>query len=320
MILIILLLIVCAFFTASEIAFVSCDLVKLRHWASKNRKGAKFALNSLKNIDKFLAAILVGTNLTIIGLGVTASKVWCARLPEAVIVLFVALITFIFGEVLPKSIASRFKEQFTILFARLYTIIYWIFYPLIFVTYQTAISILRYFKARTRPPFHRFTKEELQIAAKSALSLEEQNFISRLLQFRVETVKDIMVPRNMIQAASVDLSISELRQIVSKSGYSRIPIYQGSIDEIIGVIEAKELLTANYVRDILKPCRFILETELIELLFSELRVTDSFFAIVRDEHGKTVGLVTMEDILEELFGEIEDEYDKIEPTPIFLPT
>jgi len=306
-----LLLVICGFFTASEIAFVACDLVKLRYWVSKKRKGAKFALNALKNKDKFLVTVLVGTNLVIVGLGVTASNAWHTRLPGAVITLLTALLVFMFGEVLPKSIVLRFKEQFVLIFVKPYTIIYWLFYPIIFVVEESSIALLKFFKARTAPLFHRFTKEELQVAAESALSLQEQGFISNLLDFRGKTLKDVMIPRHKIQSAPVGLSIEELSQIASESGHSRIPVYQSNIDEILGTVWVRDLLTAESVKDIIKECKFIQEAELIEPLFDKLRGEGSFFAIVRDKNGKTSGLITMEDILEELFGEIEDEYDKI---------
>ncbi|MCK4306757.1 HlyC/CorC family transporter [candidate division WOR-3 bacterium] len=309
---IILLLIASAFFTASEMAFISCDWIKLRHWASKNKKGAKFALNLLRNQDKLLITILVGNNLAIVGLSVIASSVW--GLQEGVVILLTALLIFIFGEVLPKSIASRFKEQLVIILAKPYVVIYWLFYPLIFIVYHSSIGILKLFNAHPKFTFHKFTREDLRVASKKALSLPEHRIISRLLDFRGKQAKEIMIPKNRILSAPADVSLQELKQIIKESGYSRVPVYGSKspdADEIIGVVEAKSLLIATSVSDAIKPCKFIDDNLSIEALFEELKNKENFFALVKDRRGGLVGLITAEDVIEELFGEIEDEYDRI---------
>ncbi|MCK4352178.1 HlyC/CorC family transporter [candidate division WOR-3 bacterium] len=313
---IIVLLLVCAFFTASEIAFVACDQIKLKLWIGRKVKGAKFALNFLREPDKLLITILVGNNLAIVSLGVIASKIWYTKLPELLITLFISLLILIFGEILPKVLASRVKEGFAIIFARPYVIIYWLFYPLIFIAHQSSIGILKLFGIRGLPTFHKFTRDELQIALKHALPSREQDILARTLNFGRKKVKDIMIPRSEIQAANENLEVPELRKIISNSGYSRIPVYQTTIDQVIGFVEAKSLLNAPHrtVRDagIIKLCMFVSESRRIDSLLDEMREKRSFFAMVKDENKKTVGLVTVEDILEELFGEIYDEYDKID--------
>lgn len=306
---IILLLIACAFFAASEMAFISCDWIKLRYWASKNKKGAKFALNLLRNQDKLLITILVGTNLAIVGLSVIASSI--LGLQKGLIILLTALLVFIFGECLPKSIAARFKEQLVIILAKPYIVIYWVLYPLIFIVYQSSIGILRLFKAHPTFTFRKFTREDLRIAIKRVLSLPEQGIISRLLDFRGKQAKEIMIPKNKILCASADVSLQELKQIIKESGYSRVPIYRSNINEIIGVVEVKGLINAKSVHDVIKPCKFIDDTLSIESLFNELKDKENFFALVKDRRGRLAGLITAEDVIEELFGEIEDEYDRI---------
>ena len=267
MLAILLLLLVCAFFTASELAFVACDRIKLKSWASRKIKGAEFTLNFLDKPDKFLITVLVGINLTVAGLGVVSFKVWYAKLPELLIALFVALFVLIFGEILPKVLVSKAKEQFTIISVRAYIIIYWLFYPLIFIAHQSSIGVLRLFGVQGRPPYHKFTREELQIALKHTLPLKEQDIVARIPNFRKKGVKDIMIPKSKIQAAEENSEVKELRRIISKSGYSRIPIYQTTIDQIIGLVDAKTLLQkaqdakiTGETSNLIKPCLFVSET------------------------------------------------------------
>ncbi len=309
---IILCLIACAFFSASEMAFISCDWIKLRYWASKNKKGAKFALDLLHNQDKLLITILIGTNLANVGLSVIASTVW--GLPEGLIILSTALLIFVFGEVLPKSIASRFKEQLVIILAKPYSIIYWILYPLIFIVYRSSIGILRLFSSNPTFTFQKFSREDLRIASKKVLASSEHRITSRLLDFREKQAKEIMIPKNKILSAPASVSLQQLKQIIKKSGYSRVPIYQSNpinTNKIIGVVEVKNLLTATSVSNVITPCKFINDNLSIEALFEELKNKENFFALVKNRQGKLAGLITAEDVIEELFGEIEDEYDRI---------
>lgn len=311
MIFIILLTLACAFFTASEMAFVACDWITIRKWVNMKRKGAKAAMNALHSLDKLLTTTLVGTNLVIVGLSVTAQSVWKEELSAPIIVLLVGVIIFIFGELFPKFIAARIKENLVLVFAKPYTIIYWILYPLTFVAYQSSKQLLKLFKSAPPTSFRKFTREDLKVTSATTLPLREYNIISRLLDFRDLQAKEIMIPRNKVFASPTNVSIGMLKQIATESGYSNIPIYRGDIDHIVGVVEAKTLLMANNVEDIIKPCYFIDETMTLQEVFEELKDKERFFAIVKGKHGKTLGIITMEDVLEELFGEIEDEYDKI---------
>lgn len=314
MLVIISLLIACAFFTASEIAFVACSPVRLQHWAkNKNPRKAKFALNFLREQDKFLTTVLVGNNLTIVGLSIILAKTWYMKVPEVYIPFLAAFIILIWGEILPKAVASRFKEQLVYFFAKPYAfVIYRLFYPLIFIVRKSSEAVLRLFKIEATPRLHKFTREELQIISHKVLAPKEHNIISELLDFENKRINEVMVPRHRILGAPVEFSISQLKQVVSESGYSRIPLYESNIDQIIGLIQAKDLLTAKSVKDIIKPCTFVPETKKIKSLFEETLTTGNFFIIVKDEHGGTSGLVTREDLVEELFGEIQDEYDKLE--------
>ncbi|MBI4722952.1 MAG: DUF21 domain-containing protein [Candidatus Stahlbacteria bacterium] len=316
MITIIILLILSAFFSLSEMAFISCDWIILRRWVRRSIPGAKMALESLRKLDKLLTIILIGNTLTVVGISIVAKRVFEGRLPDLLIILLTGLLIFIVGELLPKYLALRGKEVITLILILPYRIIYWTFYQLIFVVYKSSTMVLRLFKSPIPSTFHRFTREDLLIASGRTLPLREYNILSRLLEFREHQAKEIMVPKHKMVAAPSDISISKLQQLAASSGYSKIPIYKDNINEIIGVVEVKSLLPLMSETAVsplpLKQCRFIDENAqvdgLLEGFFDE---SHSFFAIVKDKHNKTCGLITMEDILEELFGEIEDEYDKI---------
>ena len=311
MIIAILLLLVCAFFNAAEISFVASDWVTMRNLVNKKIKGAKSALAALHNMDKLLTTTLVTTNLTIVAISIRAENILGETLSEPIIILLTTLLVFIFGEVLPKSVAVRNKERFAIILIKPCAVMYWLLYPLIFITYRTSQGVLKLFKSTPPATLHKFTREDIRIASIRTLPLREYNIISRLLDFRERKVTDIMVPKNKIIAVPATMSISQIKQIAHKSGYSTIVIYRTGIDEVIGVAKIRALLNAKKIEDIIQPCRFIEGTKTVELLFEELKGKETFFAIVKDKNGRTIGLITMEDIIEELFGEIEDEYDKI---------
>jgi CBS domain containing-hemolysin-like protein len=309
MIIALLFLVACAFFTASEMAFISCDWITLRNWTKEKKRGAESAIRSLRNLDKLLTTTLVGTNLVIVGMSVLMSKLWHHKFEEPFIIVFTGLLIFMAGEILPKSIASRIKERLAIVLVKPYTVIYIIFYPLIFITYYTSLGLLKIFGVSTFSIFHKFTREDLRIASKRTLPVREYNIISRLLDFRGKRAKDIMIPRDKILAAPLNISFSLLKQVVAKSGYSRVPIYGSDIDEIKGVVTAKTLLTKTNIKDAIKNCKLIDEATPVELLLEEIKREGTLFAIVKNKYGRTLGLITIEDVLEELFGEIKDEYD-----------
>jgi len=317
MIAIIILLAASAFFGLSEMAFISCDWIILRRWTTKRIPGAKAALSALRKLDKLLTTILVGNTLTVVGISIVAQRVLEGKLPDLLIILLTGLLIFIVGELLPKYLALRGKEALTLILILPYRVIYWLFYPLIFIVYKSSTMVLRLFKSPIPSTFHRFTREDLLVASGKTLPLREYNILSRLLEFREHRVKEIMVPKHKMVAAPADISITKLHQLAASSGYSKIPIYNGNINEIIGVVEVKRLLTVAPKSETaislpLKKCRFIDENTMVAgLLEGFFDESHSFFAIAKDKHNKTCGLITMEDILEELFGEIEDEYDKI---------
>lgn len=311
MILAIILLLICAFFTASEMAFIGCNWVKLKNWADNKKTGAKLAVKLLYKQENLLGTILVGTNLTVVGISLLASKYWHNKISDGITSIVCAIIIFLFAEILPKAIVSRAKERFFTIFTPVYIVTYWIFYPFIFVVYKTSTGILRLLKPTYPPLNSTFTKEELRIASKHLFSLKEQGIIMRLLEFDNKPARDIIIPRNQICAVKIDCSIEEVKKIAIDTGHSRIPVYEKTIDEVLGYIRTRDLLITNDIKTIIKECKFVNETKSLNELFDELNMDKPGLIMVKGATGKITGMITMEDVIEELFGEIEDEYDKI---------
>lgn len=307
----ILLLLALAFLTAGEMASVSSDLVKLKYWTEKNVKGSKFAFNLLHNQDRLIMTMLVGSSLTMVAMSVIANKFWYNRLPSVLVSLVTTIVIFVFAEVLPKALVLRHKERFFLIFAKFFVFLYWLFSLFIFLSYYISLVILKILDAPRTSNRHKFTREEVRMATRRALPIIEQSFVARLLEFKNKTARDIMVPKSLICSAPITSDIQSLKNIVSENGFSRIPIYDKTIDNVAGYVLARDLLTAGSkpLTDIIRPCRSIPETMPVTSLLDELRDKESFLVIVKDAGNKTTGILTMEDIIEELLGEIEDEYD-----------
>jgi putative hemolysin len=243
--------------------------------------------------------------------------------------LITTIIIFVFAEILPKVIVLRWKNKFFLVFAGFFVFLYWLFCPIIFLTHWIALGFLKILSAPRLIKLPKFTKDEIRMASKRTLPIIEQSFVARLFEFKHKTAKDIMVPKKLICSAPITSTTDELKTLISQSGYSRIPIYDKTIDNIAGYVFARDLLSSVILsrspeqsegaaknlalKDILKPCKSISETTPISILLDELGPVGSrpggTVVVVKDANNKTTGILTMEDVIEELFGEIEDEYD-----------
>jgi putative hemolysin len=317
MLLIILFIVICAFFTASEISFTSANRIRIRYWASIGRTNAKFTKNFLDSPFKFLSTVLVGTNIAIIATSVIASEFFLSRYHTIGDTLSVIIVTFtilIFGEIIPKSIAGRFPTRLSLILSRTHNLLYYLLYPIIQAVNISSRGLLLLLGVKALSNKVGFRREEIGLACGKALKFREAIMISKLLGFGEKSVKEAMIPRHRILAASIDTSFKEILNIIEKSGFSRIPIFKENIDDVVGIVVAKDLLGKEKmkIKKIIRPCSFVPEIQRISTLFEDMRKKGTNLAIVKNEYGETVGLITMEDILEELFGEIRDEYDVLE--------
>lgn len=328
---IILLVSLSALFSASETAYTSLNQVRLKNYAYDGVRNASVALENYENFDKILTTVLIGNNVVN-----TASSTLCTMLctlyfPEAygVLIATVLMITvlLIFGEVTPKTLAKKNPERFAIKVANVIKVISIIFAPLVW-----AFLALTRFLSRNKDGEEQvtLTEDELyvmidEIEEEGTLEKRESELIKSAIQFDDIKVSEIYTPRVDLVAIDVRTDNEEMKRIFIESEFSRIPVYDTNIDRIIGAIYSKDFY-ARYVEnrdfkltDIIRPVKFVPENTSIATLLSELQRTKIHLAVVLDNFGGTMGIVSMEDILEELVGEIWDESDDVKIAVVAEP-
>ena len=338
MILVILILIN-AFFASAEIAFISLNDAKIDLQVKEGNKKAKKIQNMLKNPSKFLATIQIGVTLAGFLSSAFASDTFADKLAPAlnvwipsisistwksisiiIITIILSYFTLVFGELVPKRIAMKYYEKVSFASIGIIKTISVITAPFVkFLTFST--NIISKLFGVTGEEEDNVTEEEIRMMVdvgeeKGTIKEEEKEMINNVFEFNDKFVSEIMVPRNKIFALDIDMTISEVIEKLSEDmRYSRIPVYDETMDNIKGIIYIKDLLLSNKnknskIKSLIKEAYFVSETKRVNELFQELRKDKKQIAIVLDEYGGTAGMVTMEDILEEIVGEIYDEYDK----------
>ena len=308
-----------AFFSGAEIGLISLDKHKLKHQASKDKK-KRHIYDFVTNPDKVLGTTLIGTNIST----VIVSSVFVAYivkkgiLSEVIATLILAGALLVFAEIIPKIIL-RNKAEYTI--PKLFFIIRFfafIFTPFIWVLSKINYAILKIFKISRQKSTQIFTKEDLSYLLREAekngeVKKDEHDLIEEVLDFRDLTAKNIMIPRTNIIAVKIDTPIKEVIELSREEGFTRFPVYSEDIDHIEGILVIHDLLKdtdltehANkYIRD----AYFVPEVMKATTLLKKMQQNKTPLAIIVDEYGGTAGLISVEDLLEELVGEIEDEYD-----------
>ncbi len=326
-VIIVVCLILSAFFSATETAFTTLNRIRIKTLAEKGNRRARLALRLSENYDKLLTTILIGNNIVNIlsaSLGAivamellrnTAAYDFHTTISTAAL----TLIVLIFGEISPKTVAKCMPERFAMFSAPVMNVICWIFTPfsIIFKAWQSLLS--RIF--RKKEDDAGMTEEELISIIEEAeevgeLDEEESTLIKSAIEFNDLEVGDIYTPRIEITAVSADASKEEVAHMFSESGYSRLPVYEDTLDNVTGILYYKDFYHSVYstemeVSAIIKPVLYVAKSQKISDLLKELQAKQLHFAIVLDEFGSTAGVITLEDILEEIVGEIWDEHDEI---------
>ena len=323
-----LLLAFSAFFSASETALSSVNRIRMKNKVDDGDKKAQRVLGLSDDYDRTLSAILIGNNvvnLTASSISTVIATSLLGQQGAAVATAVITVLVLVFGEILPKSFAKDHAERVSMAMGGPLYIVKTLLAPLVWVFVQ----IKRLFTGRRSSELNvqpSVTEEELKtiidtVGEEGVLDRQETDIIQSAIEFDNTTVQDILVPRVDMAAAALDAPPEEIIRLCVEGGYSRIPVYEGTIDNVVGVLYAKDLLArlaagkpiepAALKRDVL----FVYRSKRISELLAEFRRAKQHMAVVTDEHGGTLGLVTMEDILEELVGEIWDETDKDE-TPI----
>lgn len=338
--LLIVLIAVNAFFAATEIAVISVSEGKVRKMAEEGGKKAKRLMKFIDNPAKFLATIQVGVTFAGLMASASAAKSFVAPVSDlfcspasasrgavevAVLIVLTLLLSFlmlVFGELVPKRIAMQKSEKLALAVSGFVTGVSWVFAPFVWLLTKTTNGVLRLFGIDPNHNSDEVTEEEIRIMVEEGeeagvVEQSEKEMIDNVFELNDIRVSEIMTHRTEIEAISVEDGIDEAVEIAIKEGYSRIPVYEDTIDDIIGVLYVKDLLkfvTKNApknfnIKTILRPVYFVPDTNTADEVLRELQSRRQHIAVVLDEYGGTAGIVTMEDLLEAIVGSIQDEYD-----------
>lgn len=324
------------FFSGSEIAFVSANRLKLELRARKNTLSARFLSYFVRNPDSFMSTTLIGNNIvnvayaTLMTLFLTDNlehyyEAFTGSVPSEAMVLTMqttvaSLIIMVFGEVLPKAMFRTYPDVFIAFFSVPLRFMSWVFHPFVLFTNsiaRTLINLIQKEPARVEEFFRRSDIELLfreignDSNGKSDLDADDSEILTNVLELQNIRVKECMVPRTEVVALEKSATIREATDTFIASGFSKLPIYEDSVDNIIGVVFAYDLfIQPESLSDIIRPVKHVPGSQRAKSLLAEFRQQNITLAIVIDEYGGTAGLVTIEDLLEEVVGDIQDEYDE----------
>ncbi len=323
----ILIIIICVlfsmYFSATETAFNSVSRVRLKNKAEDGNKKAALVLKLSEKYDELLSTILIGNNIVNILCSAVATLLFVRLLNDndlgaTVSTVVMTVILLIFGEISPKTIAKESPETIAMFSAPFLNFLILILTPFTFIFKQWQTLLSKIFKSSEDSGI---TEQELLTIVDEAeqgggIDKDESELIRSAIEFNELEVRDIFTPRIDIEAIPSNISKEDAAKVFSESGYSRLPVYEGTIDNITGILYHKDFFNIAFrsktnIEEIVKPAIFVPKSKKISDLRKELQEQQLHIAVVMDEFGCTVGLVTLEDILEELVGEIWDEHDEI---------
>lgn len=322
LIIIIFCVVMSAYFSATETAFSSLNRIRIKNMVEKGNKKAALVLRLSDNYDSLLSTILIGNNIVNIASASLATLIFVRYFGEeagaSISTVVTTIVVLIFGEVSPKSIAKENPESFAMFSAPFLSVLIKILTPANFLFKLWKKLLSKIIKSEGD---HSITEEELLTIVEEAeqeggIDEQESSLIRSAIEFSELEAADILTPRVDVVGIASDTPEEEIAKIFVQTGFSRLPVYEGSIDHIIGIIYQKDFHNYVYhtnkdISAIIRPVLFIAKSKNIGELLKELQLKKSHIAVVMDEFGGTVGIVTLEDVLEELVGEIWDEHDKV---------
>ncbi len=342
LLLVLILILVGGVFAAAEIALLTVRRHRLKQLADDGNRSAKVARNLVDDPQRFLATV----GLMITFLGFLASAIGAVSFSDSIagalraipwapiqnaansiafilVTLLVALTSIIIGELVPKTLALNFPERFALVAARPLSVVARILSPFVWLTTTISGLFVRLFGGRERPQAGLLSIEELKLLVETGseqgqIEEAEKEMIHGVIELGDTRVHEVMVPRIGIKAVDAEDTMDEVIDLIVRAGHSRVPVFRENLDNIIGILYAKDLLP--FLREsqgdepidfkaLARPAAYVPETKLVDELLAEMRTARRHIAIVVDEYGGTAGLVTIEDLVEEIVGEIEDEYD-----------
>ena len=322
LILIIILLALSAFFSSAETAFTTVNHIRIRTLIDEGNKRAVIVSDIIAHSQKMLSAILIGNNIVNISASALATsltiKIW-GNYATGITTGVLTIVVLIFGEITPKTTATVYSEKFALVYAPVIKVLMTVLTPVIYVVDVLAGFFLRLFHIDTKNHKKTITETELRTYVnvsheEGVIESDERQIINNLFDFGDAEAKDVMIPRVHVVMAEVDSTYKDLLEIFREEKFTRIPIYQDKIDNIIGIVNMKDLLMYDDfsyfdLQKILRKPKFTYENKKVSELLIEMKQSTFNLAIVMDEYGEFSGIVTLEDIIEEIVGDVQDEYD-----------
>ncbi|MBO5513952.1 MAG: HlyC/CorC family transporter [Mogibacterium sp.] len=320
---IILLTLCSTFFSATETAFSSASKIKLKNMAADDNKRAAQALKLAEDFDRLITAVLVGNTIANIVMTSVATvygiKTWGDRIGPTIATVIVTLLILTLGEISPKIIAREYAEEVALFLTPMVRALIFILRPLTIVFEGLKVFLKKVFGRKQEPEF---SEDELltiveEAEAGGAIGEEQSELIANAIEFNDTEAIDVLTPRVDIVAIERGTPVAEIKNVFRESGLSRLPVYEDDLDNIIGVINQKDLYNNNVksikeTESIIKPVAYVSENLKASVLLKKMQAKRTHIAIVVDEYGGTTGLVTLEDIIEEIVGDIYDEHDAVQ--------
>jgi len=320
--LLVILLLLSALFSASEAAMLSINKVRLRHLTEQGHRSAALTFGLLSQMDRVIGTLLVANNVVNVAISSIASWLfvswlgWEQGLALATVVVTATLL--LIGEVTPKIFATTHPEAVAFTVVRPLRALMVLLYPLASFFTWAGRWLLRALWIQTKRRLPLVTEEEIKVMIQmgreaGVLAEEELRMLHRIFEFSDSVVRDVMVLRDQITGVNLSAKPEEALDVLIEEGHSRVPVYRGTLDEVVGVIYARDLLAVIrhgqlfVLQDLIRPVTFVRETTRVAELLSEFQREKIQIAIVRNAAGKTMGLVTIEDLLEEIVGEIHEQ-------------
>lgn len=309
------------FLSLSETALVALSKIKLRHLVDKGTKNAKLVHRIVSQLDRLITTILIGNNIVNVGISAIGTAIFVYffghKLGMVISAIVISFLILVLVEITPKLFAAQHPEKVSLLVARPISALIVFLRPVVSVFMNMSVGMIKLFGGKPRPRVPLVTEEEIRLMIEvgkeeGAVSDEERKMLHRIFEFGDTLVGEVMAPRDTIAAIKIDAKPEQLLDLLIEKGHSRIPVYKDSIDDINGVIYARDLLHIWHnkgliiIPDLVQPAYFVKKDKKVNEVLRDFQRMKIQIAIVVDENKKTLGLVTLEDLIEEIVGEIEE--------------
>ncbi|MCI8373492.1 MAG: HlyC/CorC family transporter [Lachnospiraceae bacterium] len=331
LIFLVILLGLSAFFSSAETSLVTVNTIRIRSLAEEGSKRAAIVakITDDENMSKMLSAILIGNNIVNLSASSLATSMATRHFGSAgpgIATGILTLLVLMFGEITPKSLATIHSERLALLYGRIVYALMVVLTPIIFIINTLSMGFLRIFGVDASKQNSTYTENELRTIMdvsheEGVIESEEREMINNVFDFRDSLAKDIMTPRADMTFINIESTYYELMELYQIDKYTRLPVYEESTDNVVGIVNMKDLLlldrTAEFhIRDVMREANFTYEYKKTSELLLEMKEKSFSMVIVLDEYGITAGLITLEDLLEEIVGDIRDEFDENEKNAI----